>query len=299
MRIIIIFYICAGISFASSFKGDFITGRSLALVSAYNSVLSDSSYEALYFLPAALVYQEEKEKLKFCISYSLPLFNLDAGNLKSYYLAISKELAPNLKGGLLLNSFISNSLYREFIFGLSGATKLSEDLGVGIIILRYSYTYSLDEYTRRDPVFMEDSGRAAMSFGISAAYHKEIKNQIIAFDILAKNINKPEIGLKDEEELPIFISFSVGYKKKGEPYLLIGGINLEDLKEKKQYLYICGEYELKRVPLVIRGGISSSLLGFGATLVLSDKFKLDYGLQIPYLIPLKLFSSSLSIKFFL
>lgn len=279
----------------AAFEDNFITARTSALTEGYNSILPDSSYEAAYFNPTALAYEEELTPggLKCAFSYSIPLSNITLNKLKSYYLVGIKRISPEIIGALFFKSFGVNSLYRESIIGISGGSKIGENFAVGFLVARYNYGYVLDEYARTDPVFKEGSEKSALSFTIGSSFLQ--KN--IFFDIVVKNLNSPQIGLKEEERLPICLNLSVGYKPQYYPLVIIGGIKLKDIaKTTKHYFFLAAEYNLEKMPILIRGGVSSTLIGVGASLNLGET-ELSYSLQTPYLVPKRLLSSSLTLKF--
>lgn len=137
----------------------------------------------------------------------------DGSNLSDGYIGYVSPL-KNDKGtlGFAWLNFSLVGYYSENRLIFSYSRKLREDLSVGISLKPLYQTYTMDDYTRIDPVFNYGSRNSNMVFGIDQGVLWKFYPDYLA-GLSLRNINQPNIGLLTNEQLPMTINLGVAYRR--------------------------------------------------------------------------------------
>ncbi|MDR0676678.1 MAG: hypothetical protein LBF97_06530 [Elusimicrobiota bacterium] len=175
-----------------------------------------NSYTALSTDSGALLYNlGGLGKINYYDLYFLytDLFaDLEGVNIYSGYASFILPTEKIGTFGISYNTFKGDSIYYEDIVTLGYGKEILKNFnaGIGLSFLKHGYEVEYGNNIKdKDPVF-EDSTSAdnyGLSFGVLYDY-----NQYFSFGFSANNINKPDVGLKDEDIVPSDYRFGVAFK---------------------------------------------------------------------------------------
>ncbi|MFN3967045.1 MAG: type IX secretion system membrane protein PorP/SprF, partial [Endomicrobiia bacterium] len=191
---------------SGAFKDPGWGARPLGLAGAFTAISDDST--AIVFNPAGLsdVYLNQ-----FDFMYGKPFVQLEGVNMNYYLLTGVINLTHKTKLGIGYTNFTTENLYREdsLHIAVCYAPKLTDfnESFSGTIKFLY-HNFVPDEYTKDDIVFSKTTNSSAFSydFGLMMKFFERIK-----FGISIKDINQPDMGLKDKDIVPVSYNFGVAY----------------------------------------------------------------------------------------
>ncbi|MFH1369515.1 MAG: hypothetical protein ABII64_10375 [Elusimicrobiota bacterium] len=181
-----------------AFLDDGWGARPLGLGGAYTA-LGDDANSQLYN-PAGIWQAEEFEA---AFMYARLFTGLDKVDLGMNYASAVLPVSNWLNIGILWAGMMSASQYREDTFAVTGAMPMSDSIFSGINLKYLSHGYTLDARTLDDPVFESGSSKGAFSADIGAQWFVfEDEKQRVLLGLSAKNINRPDVGLKTQDIVP-------------------------------------------------------------------------------------------------
>lgn len=138
-------------------------------------------------------------------------------------------------------------------------------------------SYSSDSYTATDPLFTEN-GRSSSSLGIDLGCFYKIAPKYTA-GLMLRNLNQPDMGIKDKDSLPIEYKAGVSY------WMRNGVVDLDfGLSEGNFYSSVGSEYWLHkkfagRLGFLIGNNDRRNFnIGFGSKF---SMFYMDYAFSLP------------------
>lgn len=123
--------------------------------------------------------------------------------------------------GLGWANFTATNLYKEDTYVFTYAKKINDffpnlppRIYVGVNLKSLSHTYEIDEYAKIDPVFASGDSKSAVTMDIGALVRpfREKPLSRINIGFAAKNVTQPDIGLKDEDIVPMELRAGVAYR---------------------------------------------------------------------------------------
>ncbi len=117
--------------------------------------------------------------------------------------------------GLAVTSFSLEGAMSENTVWLSYARKLKDRFAYGFNFKLLTQSFTLDDYTRTDPVFGRGSKNGVTAFGADVgALYNAAPRTFVGF--AASNINKPDVALNssDTDKLPMALKFGLAHKHK-------------------------------------------------------------------------------------
>ncbi len=219
--LVVLFYMLFVSLAEAAFKDSGWGTRSVGMGGAFTAVSDDASAP---LWNAAGIAQLEQYEANFMYARLFTGLDLYAGGEKvDLGLNYGAFVFPSNKignFGVSWANFVTTELYEEDTFTLSYAKRINDFaprlipavfLGVNLKYLNHSYT--LDERTRHDPVFVD--GRSKGNFtgdvGVLIKANGE-KEKGLCIGLMAKNISEPDVGLKVEDKVPFEGRFGLAYR---------------------------------------------------------------------------------------
>ncbi len=247
--------------------------------------LCDDAY-SIYYNPAGLSQLNRKELTTSCGKIHWGLDD-DSNLINSLFLYAhplefgNKETDEHSSWGTIgigwLN-FILADFYQEDTIILSYGKKLYKNYFAGGINFKYlAKKFGKDDYTQIDPIFTNGTSVHNYSLDISGLYNL---NDFFSFGLILTDINQPDLGLKEKDEIPI--GFKLGSVYKQESFNAGLDVHYRDNNLK---FYGGGEKWLFQELIGIRGGFgvgdqSYRNLTCGMSWV-SPMFQVDYAFAYP------------------
>ncbi|MCK4532152.1 hypothetical protein KAU39_00055 [bacterium] len=175
-------------------------------------------------------------------------------------------------------NFILADFYQEDTIILSYGKKLYKNYFAGGINFKYlAKKFGKDDYTRIDPLFSKGTFVYNYSLDISGLYNL---NDFFSFGLILTDINQPDLGLKEKDEIPAGFKLGSVYKQKS----FNAGLDVY-YRDNNLKFYGGGEKWFLQKLLGVRGGFgigdqSYRNLTCGMSWV-SPMFQVDYAFAYP------------------
>jgi hypothetical protein len=297
--IIVLFFALFAFSFQSSncyasFLDIGMGPRALGMGNAFTGLANDGY--ASYYNPAGLAQIQGQE---ISMSYASLYGGLDyLSDLGDGFLGYAYPLDPVIGTvGFSWGNRHASDRYSENSYVISYARILSELnekllIGVNVKILQLTYstsTWGIDSNGNwieklTDPIFANGTSAIGTSFDIGTLFYL---NDQLSFGFTVKDLNQPDIKLKDPNPIPLTAKLGVGYCVNEE-------INvLSDFTYSDNDFRFNGgiEWWFKDYPFALRGGFGVGTrnylnLATGASYVFSSdnlpKIQIDYAFIYPF-----------------
>ncbi len=278
--------------------------RPTGMGGAYTALSNDA--DGIFWNPAGIV---RASRMQATFMYAQPFMGLEfyAGesktNLGMNYGSFIYPLGKYGTMGFGLTNVYVTDIYKESVYALSYAISGSELTNIfkkfqpkkkgfggfegfgnkrkgmgqaagprayyGLNLKLLGHKYFPDEYTVADPVFVEGTSKNAISMDLGVL----VKRQRFYFGLILKDINQPDVGIKDEDKVPMETRIGMGYNI-GRFFPCI------DLSFRDKISSYCLGTECSLKPVSLRGGVNMEELtgGFGIAIKL---FQLDYSFIWP------------------
>lgn len=189
--------------------------------------------------------------------------------------AMTYKLMDWMGIGVGIRQFSISELYREGEINTAFGIKLNKSINIGVGINLMWLEYGQTDYTDINEVF--DEGLKTNGLGIDVGGIYKL-NRILSIGLALKDINKPDLGLKYENKVPMGIRVGLGGRLKDT----IGGLEVE-LKDGENKILIGVESWVWN--LALRGGMgvgSSKYMRINAGIGYEGKrIYIDYGFWYP------------------
>ena len=189
----------------AAFLEPYWSARVAGLGGAYTAVSDDAT--GIFYNPAAGV-GAGKRQMDF--SYSKLLTGLDGVNLALGQVAYAQPLGASSLLGVGWGHFDAANLYREDTFLVSFSQSLKPlfpaypgELSVGASAKMLARDFTMTDRTSGDPVFKDGSRKNAAAIDLHL-YSRPV--QALSFGLTVRSINRPDIGYKSEEKLPLEVT---------------------------------------------------------------------------------------------
>jgi len=286
--------------------------RPLGLGGAYTA-LSDDSNGAMYN-PAGLSYLSRPEA---GFMYAKLFYGLDNVNLGLQYGSFVCPIKRYGSIGVSYSNFVSDSQYNEAMYILSYANSISKyldlsdpyDFSVGVNLKYLAHSYVLDPYTVNDPVFASGNSKSnyAADLGVTGII-LNTDSENFTLGVVAKNINRPDMGLLDQDIVPMEFRGGVAYTISSlgfaENFILSADCGYRNqtatASENNINLAAGAESWFFKKMLALRAGGNSTSYSVGCGFsksVSSILLKIDYSMVIPFYVQNTSGSQRLSISF--
>jgi len=242
-----------------AFKDPGWGARPLGMAGAFTAVSDDSN--AVLFNPAGLnqIYLNQ-----FDFMYGKPFVGLEGVDIDYYLMTGALNISHKFKLGIGYTNFTTKDLYREdtALISFSYAPKLtgfSESIGITLKWLYHGFVP--DEYTKKDIVFSKITDKSAFGLdaGITAKFFDRLK-----FGFSAKDINQPDVGLKDKDLVPYTLNVGFAYIHTIQIGKLTYAIDAS-LRNKEYNINLGVESFLLGESLGVRAGGNLTEIAIGAT----------------------------------
>lgn len=194
------------------------------MAGAFTAVVNDSN--AALFNPAGLAQIPQMEVSFASARLFSGLEGVDVGvNYFSYFYPVNQKTG---NFGITWASLSSPALYREdtgtisygryiddFFGNLNLMNKIDVALGVNLKYLRNEF--DTDIRTINDPVFEKGSAASALTADLGVLVNWQDTG--LSFGLASKNITRPNIGLKTDEQVPNENVLGFAYYREKMPYL--------------------------------------------------------------------------------
>lgn len=274
-KIIIVFFIIfLSLPAYADFEDLGAGARPFGMGNAFSALANDVN--AVYYNPAGLAYLKNAQ---ITTSYDRLYLGLsDKSSLGNGFIAITTPLGEMGGIGLSYLNFQLVDYYQEHTFTLSYANKIFSELSAGLNVKFLSRSISEDAYTRTDPLFLEKGyTKAGFSFDAGLLF-RPFPSYSFAFTVY--NINQPDLGLKDNDTVPIGLKLGFAYR-----YYTTDFVTDFAYSDKDWDLCFGVENWFFEGSFAIRGGVKTGSradndlsLGLGYN---SGNLQFDYGFQFP------------------
>ncbi len=204
---IFVFLLLIPFSLYSYFENHAITADGAASANIITAVNSMSSF--INYNPASLSrVREINAGTTFVKNYwGLNISLKDKEDFLNNY-QVSCSIPVMRKSGVLGLNFwqLSTAYYYERIYSAGWGYPIIKSFSLGIAVDFYNWGLSDNDYIRLNDYFNSKTGSAGLGFNVGFEYNdiKELK-----LGIVFKNINQPDLGLKEEENLPFLIETGI------------------------------------------------------------------------------------------
>jgi hypothetical protein len=280
----------------AAFKDNGWGTRSAGMGGAFCGVADDAS--SPLWNPAGLAQMKYPEANFMYSRLYTGLDGVDLGlNYFSYVLPVSGVGAFGIgRAGL-----ISTNLYREETYTFTYASKINNysprlipELYLGLNLKCLSHGYTLDEYSRGDPVFAKGRSKANFTFDIGLLTKPNLPRfSGLSIGMCVENITTPDVGLKNRDRVPLEARVGFAYRLKG--FRILKRIVVRDVTPALDFTYRFqdwGRLEDKlNVHLGLEGWFIDRLLGLrmgGNTREVTFGFSFNkalaryFGIQLDY-----------------
>lgn len=181
-----------------AFKDGGWGARPAGLGGAYTALGDDA--DSQMYNPAG-IWQAEEYEASFM--YAKLFTGLDKVDLGMNYATVVIPASNAMNIGILWAGMTSAGQYREDTFALTGAMPLTDTVSAGASLKYLNHGYTLDARTQNDPVFASGSSKGAFSLDAGAQWVAfENNRRQLMFGLSAKNVNRPDVGLKTQDIVP-------------------------------------------------------------------------------------------------
>jgi len=302
---------------SAAFDQTDFSARSASLGDAYTAIADDGA--GPFYNPAGIL---QMEKMEVMSTYAFIYPGLDINNINQMQLSFVLPIKKTAAVGLSYNNLGVNDLYSEQIIQLTFSKKLNSFwylfgdklrkneflVGGNVKLLKQGYT--VDDAMRLDPVFQgEKTSTTGFTFdlGFMMRIFERSSRKFYNIGISAFNLTQPDIGLRDEDRVPMIIraGFATPLKQfafmkkisMDNPMFIIGA----DYRNKVLGFHFGWENSFLNELIYLRLG--STLLDFstGLGFKYSMSWKYDVILDYAFILPYKIESTSgrhlVSLKF--
>ncbi len=244
--------------------------------------LSDDS-GALIHNPAGL------GKIKFYdvyFMYSDLYSDLRGVDITSSYASVIIPTHDMGSFGLNYYKFNGDDLYDEDSIGVHYGKEVlyKLNLGLGVSFLKHSYNINGKIEDKLDPVFQDGTSKSAVGVNLGLLYDL---NDYFSLGFSAMNVNKPDIGLKNKDEIPA--DYKVGAAFKYNNLIIPVDFSYRDQiwgDENNKFTSSLGLEWWFSDMIGVRTGLTNYEASFGFSLFKKDIFDnlnigLDYSLSLP------------------
>ncbi|MBN1622310.1 MAG: hypothetical protein JW871_06940 [Endomicrobiales bacterium] len=269
-----LFVITANAAFLNSSWG----ARPAGMGNAFTAISDDAN--ALSWNPAGITKCKTKQGT---FMFDKPFYGLEEVNLSFSHITYVHPLGFATLGGGIQN--FTADQYTENTYFVSFAQDMgryfpsfAEDVSLGLNLKYLYHKYTLDERTRDDAVFASGNsvGAIGVDFGmLFRPLYTVLKNDLpLSLGLTLKNLNSPDVGLKDTDKVPMETRIGLAYTF---PWF----ISSLDVGSRDKYttVYFGVESNPFFNSILVRGGANSNEinLGFGYIFLLKD-----FGIDIDY-----------------
>ena len=260
----------------AAFQTDFHSGRTAALGGTVLAATPEAT--AVFMNPAALARVKAGEAY---FTYIKPYAGLDADGelgIGSMAAALPTKLGVFGAG---LGTFMAPGLKQERTVALGFARGIADRIQLGgtARFLHHSHSIAGDPRAERDPVFANGTARSAVALdlGVTGTIFDPFKG---AFTV--RNMNRPDVGLVDEDRVPLEAEGGLALDLPEKGLLLTGGFDFrddgtEELSKATPKLGV--EKLVSDGRAAFRLGVGFRELSVGAGLRLG-RFAFDYGVTL-------------------
>lgn len=291
------FILSACFVIAAPSRGAFLNSswgsRPAGMGNAFTAVADDVN--AVTWNPAGMIQCREAQAT---FMFDKPYYGLENVNLGLGYAAYMRPVSFGVFGLAVEN--LSADAVQEDAYILSFAQKINRyirmapDLSYGVNIKYLKHMYFLDERTTDDPVFANgnSAGAVGIDFGLwfrpfpgeqlfseEDNTYETLGGVPLTFGLMCRNLNSPDVGLKDIDIVPPETRLGVAYKFLGITSSLDVGY-----RDKDTNVYFGMEKYITEGNLPFRVGLNKNEAdaGFGYSFaVKGTKFLVDYAFSWP------------------
>jgi len=285
----------------SAFKDNGWGTRSAGMGGAFCGLADDAS--SPLWNPAGLAQMKYPEAN---FMYSRLYTGLDGVNLGLNYFSYVLPVHRVGAFGISRAGLVSTDLYKEETYTLTYASKINQyvprlipEVFAGVNLKCLSHGYTLDEYSRGDPVFASGHSQANFTFDIGLLVKPYIPRfSRLSIGMCVENITTPDVGLKSRDRVPLEARVGFAYKLKG--FKILRRIIVQDVTPTLDFAYrfqdwgslenklnvhlgLEGWFIEKMLGLRMGGNIKEITFGFSFNKALTRYFgiQLDYALIFP------------------
>lgn len=202
----------------SAFKDSGWGTRSVGMGGAFCGLADDAS--SPLWNPAGLAQMKYPEANFMYSRLYTGLDGVDLGlNYFSYVLPVRKVGAF----GISRAGLVSTDLYKEETYTLTYARKINDfvprlipEVFAGVNLKCLSHGYTLDEYSKGDPVFASGCSKANFTFDMGLLVKPHIPRfSGLSIGMCVENITTPDVGLKSRDRVPLEARVGFAYRMKG------------------------------------------------------------------------------------
>jgi LysM repeat protein len=246
------------------------------------NVISEFSKPYQIFYNPAGMYGISDSELFF--DYGMLYPNLsDGSKFANNTLGITKNFRGHIVG-FGFNQFGLKDWYTKDTIVLSYAKEVKKILPKIVLGTRINFineSYVLDEYMKRNPVFLNSNSKTSLSLTFGGQY---IKNDTV-WGLVIENFNQPDVGFYTSETLPMEIK--VGYKHSLGKLNFFANVGITNSVKLQNWFGLATEYSfilfkvLQFTPSFgINFGNDNYLMSYLGFLLGTEKFVLSYSIKI-------------------
>lgn len=243
------------------------------------SYISVPEEEAIPVNPAISLFTKTKASGVFDMGLLMLGLNHSKDELNSWNAGVSYRIDDTQAAGVQFNRLSFTSVYSENTFSAFYARKVLPKTGVYGRLKYLNKKYIEDEYTKIDPVFINNGYmKSAMTVDLGAVY----SNEYYGAGVSILNITRPNMGLQDESIVPITVILGGHYYPSWRDSMLSAAFTK---KEKTSEMGIGAEKWLSSKKLGLRIGTQfgdNNLFGItsGVSINIEDT-RINYSINWP------------------
>ncbi len=227
--LVVLFYMLIVSLAEAAFKDSGWGTRSAGMGGAFTAVSDDASAP---LWNAAGIAQLERCEANFMYARLFTGLDLYAGgekvDLGLNYGAFVFPLNKIGSFGMSWANFVTTDLYQEDTFNITYANKISEYFLFGLNLKYLNHSYTLDERTKHDPVFVDSQSKGDFTGDVGILIKANGGEETgLCIGLMAKNISEPDVGLKVEDKVPFEGRFGLTYRM-GD-YNLLNILSMENV----------------------------------------------------------------------
>ncbi len=227
--LVVLFYMLFVSLAEAAFKDSGWGTRSAGMGGAFTAVSDDASAP---LWNAAGIAQLERCEANFMYARLFTGLDLYAGgekvDLGLNYGAFVFPLNKIGSFGMSWANFVTTDLYQEDTFNITYANKISEYFLFGLNLKYLNHSYTLDERTKHDPVFVDSQSKGDFTGDVGILIKANGGEETgLCIGLMAKNISEPDVGLKVEDKVPFEGRFGLTYRM-GD-YNLLNILSMENV----------------------------------------------------------------------
>jgi len=221
-----------------AFKDNGWGTRSSGMGGAFCGLADDAS--SPLWNPAGLAQMKYPEAN---FMYSKLYTGLDGVDLGLNYFSFILPIDKVGSFGISRAGLVSTDLYKEETYTLTYARKINDfaprlipEVFAGANLKCLSHGYTLDEYSKGDPVFAGGRSKANFTFDIGGLVRPNIPRfSGLSIGICLENITTPDVGLKNRDRVPLEARVGFAYRLKG--FTILRRIVVQDVTPTLDFAY--------------------------------------------------------------